>query len=77
MLRYRLWKLWVTVGFFVALAVAPFGYPLAARVAFGCGAAVELLLVLWWRQIIARARQARSAPKAQPHTPSAAGEPPV
>lgn len=66
-----------TVGLFVALAVAPFGYPLAARVVFILAAGFELVLVLWWRQVIARVRLARTAPKAQPHIPSAKRGPPV
>ena len=76
MLGYRLWKLWATVGLFLVLAVAPFGYPLAARVVFVCAAGVELLLVLSLNQIVAQARRARSAPKARPDVVSGEGEPP-
>ena len=66
--RWR-WKLWATVGLFLALAVAPFGYPLAARVVFICAAGVELLLALTLNYIAAKAHQARSAVTDAPTPP--------
>ena len=77
MLRFRLWRLRATAGLFVALAAAPFGYPLVARVVLILAAGVELVLVLWWRQVLARVRLVRTAPKAQPHIQSDKREPPV
>jgi hypothetical protein len=57
--RWR-WKLWTTVVLFLAFAVAPFGYPLAARVVFLCAAGVELLLALTMHRIAAKTRLTRT-----------------
>jgi hypothetical protein len=59
MVRRWRWKLWATVGLLLALAVAPFGYPVAARVVFVCAAGVELLLAFTLNQLVARARPTR------------------